>query len=140
MTKFSWRRESSLTTSGSLKMDSCLVLTECFSRRFLRFRTSVMYQYEYLAQFENLNYGTITTRLRKGSAYSMQDYVGEEQDFNGNGVTWTLVNLINECIVPPPFEIYYIYWETAFHKWLKWRSYSPFCSASGKICTRRYKG
>ena len=39
MTKFSWRRESSLTTSGSLKMDSCLVLTECLSRRILRFRT-----------------------------------------------------------------------------------------------------
>ena len=39
MTKFSWRRESSLTTSGSLKMDSCLVLTECFSRRF---RTSAI--------------------------------------------------------------------------------------------------
>ena len=29
MTTFSWRRESSVTTSGSLKMDSCLVLTEC---------------------------------------------------------------------------------------------------------------
>ena len=28
MTKFSWRRESSLTTSESQKMDSCLVLTE----------------------------------------------------------------------------------------------------------------
>ena len=42
MTKFSWRRESSLTTSGSLKMDSCLVLTECFSRRILRFRTSAI--------------------------------------------------------------------------------------------------
>ena len=40
MTKFSWRRESSLTTSGSLKMDSCLVLTECWSRQILRFRTS----------------------------------------------------------------------------------------------------
>ena len=41
MTKFSWRRESSLTTSVSLKMDYCLVLTECFnSRRVLRFRTS----------------------------------------------------------------------------------------------------
>ena len=35
MTEFSWRRESSLTTSGSLKMDSCLVLTECLSRRIL---------------------------------------------------------------------------------------------------------
>ena len=39
---FSWRRESSLTTSGSLKMDSCLVLTECLSRRILRFRTSAI--------------------------------------------------------------------------------------------------
>ena len=42
MTKFSWRRESSLTTSGSQKMDSCLVLTERLSRRMLRFRTSAM--------------------------------------------------------------------------------------------------
>ena len=42
MTKFSWRRASSLTTSGSLKMVSCLVLTECFSRRILRFRTSAI--------------------------------------------------------------------------------------------------
>ena len=42
MTKFSWRRESSLTTSGSLKMDLCLVLTECLSRRILRFRTSAV--------------------------------------------------------------------------------------------------
>ena len=42
ITKFSWRREISLTTSGSLKMDSCLVLTECFSRRILRFRTSAI--------------------------------------------------------------------------------------------------
>ena len=42
MTKFSWRRESSLTTSGSLKMDSCLVLKECFKRRILRFRTSAI--------------------------------------------------------------------------------------------------
>ena len=40
MTKFSWRRESS--TSGSLKMDSCLMLTECLSRRILRFRTSAI--------------------------------------------------------------------------------------------------
>ena len=39
-TKFSWRRESSVTTSGSLKMDSCLVLTECLRRRILRFSTS----------------------------------------------------------------------------------------------------
>ena len=42
MIKFSWRRESSLTTLGSLKMDSCLVLTECLSRRILRFRTSAI--------------------------------------------------------------------------------------------------
>ena len=40
MTKFSWTRESSLTTSVSLKIDYCLVLTDCFSRRVLRFRTS----------------------------------------------------------------------------------------------------
>ena len=39
MTKFSWRRESSLISSGSRKTDSCLVLTECFSSRILRFRT-----------------------------------------------------------------------------------------------------
>ena len=39
MTKFLWRRKCSLTTSGSLKMDLCLVLTECLSRRILRFRT-----------------------------------------------------------------------------------------------------
>ena len=29
-----------MTTSGSLKMDSCLVLTECLSRRVLRLSTS----------------------------------------------------------------------------------------------------
>ena len=40
MTKFSWRRESFLTTSVWLKMDYCPVLSECFSRRVLRFRTS----------------------------------------------------------------------------------------------------
>ena len=40
MTKFSWRRESSWTTSGSRKMDSDLVLTECLSRRILRLTTS----------------------------------------------------------------------------------------------------
>ena len=39
MTKFSRKRESSLTKSGSLKTDSCLVLTECFSSRILRFRS-----------------------------------------------------------------------------------------------------
>ena len=33
MTKFSCRRESSLTTSGSQKMESCLVLRECSSCR-----------------------------------------------------------------------------------------------------------
>ena len=38
----SWRRESSPTISGSVKMDSCLVLTECFSRRIPRFRTSAI--------------------------------------------------------------------------------------------------
>ena len=38
--KFSWRRESSRATSGSREMDSYLVLTECFSRRILRFTTS----------------------------------------------------------------------------------------------------
>ena len=38
--KFSLRRENSRTTSGSRKMDSDLVLTECFSRRILRFTTS----------------------------------------------------------------------------------------------------
>ena len=32
MTKFSWRLKSSLTTSRSQKNDSCMVLTECFSR------------------------------------------------------------------------------------------------------------
>ena len=40
MTKFSWRRESYVTSSGSRKMDSCLVLTECLSRRILRLSTS----------------------------------------------------------------------------------------------------
>ena len=33
---------SSLTTSRSLKMDSCLVLTECLGCRILRFRTSAI--------------------------------------------------------------------------------------------------
>ena len=42
MTKFSWRREGSLTTSGSQKMDSCLVLTESLSRGIQRFRTSAI--------------------------------------------------------------------------------------------------
>ena len=29
----------------------------------------ILYQYEYVALLERLNYGTITTCLRKGSAY-----------------------------------------------------------------------
>ena len=29
----------------------------------------ILHQYEYVAQLETLNYGTITTFLRKGSAY-----------------------------------------------------------------------
>ena len=40
--KFSWRRESSVTTSGLLKIDSCLEVTECLSRRILRFSTSLI--------------------------------------------------------------------------------------------------
>ena len=40
MTKFWWRGESSLTTSGSQKMDSYPTGTECSSRWILRFRTS----------------------------------------------------------------------------------------------------
>ena len=35
--------ESSRTTSGSRKMDSDLVLTDCFSRRILRVTTSLIY-------------------------------------------------------------------------------------------------
>ena len=42
ITKFSWKRESSLTKSRSRKMDSDLVLTECLSRRILRFTTSAI--------------------------------------------------------------------------------------------------
>ena len=34
--KFSWRQESSWTTSLSRKVDSDLVFTECLSRRILR--------------------------------------------------------------------------------------------------------
>ena len=38
-----WQNSNgSLTKSGSLKIDSCLVLTECFGRQILRFRTSVI--------------------------------------------------------------------------------------------------
>ena len=40
MTKFSWRLESYETSPGSLKMDLCLVLAECFNRQILRFSTS----------------------------------------------------------------------------------------------------
>ena len=29
----------------------------------------ILYQYEYVAQIERLNYGTITACIRKGSAY-----------------------------------------------------------------------
>ena len=43
LTKFSWRRGSYLTTSGSLKMDSCLVLKVCLIPRIPRFRTSAIY-------------------------------------------------------------------------------------------------
>ena len=42
MTQFLWRRESSLTTSGSQNIDSCLVLTERLSGGILRFRTSAI--------------------------------------------------------------------------------------------------
>ena len=38
--KSSWRQESSWTTSGSRKMDSDLVLTECWSSLILRLSTS----------------------------------------------------------------------------------------------------
>ena len=36
---------------------------------FVNFPIELLYQYEYVAQLENLNYGTITTCLRKGSTY-----------------------------------------------------------------------
>ena len=42
MTKFSWRRKSCLTSSGSQKIDSCLVLRERLSLQILRFRKSAI--------------------------------------------------------------------------------------------------
>ena len=42
MTQFSCRRESFLTTSSSLKIDSCLESTERFSRRIVRFIRSAI--------------------------------------------------------------------------------------------------
>ena len=42
MTKFSWIRETSLTASGSRKMDSGLVLTECLSCWILCFSTPLI--------------------------------------------------------------------------------------------------
>ena len=44
----------------------------------------ILYQYEYVAQVERLNYGTITASLRKGSK---QDYVGTRARFSRNDVT-----------------------------------------------------
>ena len=42
MTKFSLRRKRSLATSGSQKMDSCLVLTEGLNRAILLYRRSAI--------------------------------------------------------------------------------------------------
>ena len=60
----------------------------------------IMYQYEYVAQVESLNYGTIAAYLRKGSAFRCKIKWDQEQGFNGNDVTWSLVYFQNECIVP----------------------------------------
>ena len=47
----------------------------------------ILYQYEYVAQVEGLNYGTITACLRKGSAFRCKITWEQEQGFNGNDVT-----------------------------------------------------
>ena len=60
----------------------------------------ILYQYEYVAQVERLNYGTITACLRKGSAVRCNIKWEQEQSLNGNDVTWSLVYFQNECIVP----------------------------------------
>ena len=60
----------------------------------------ILYQYEYVAQVERLNYGTVTACLRKGSAFRCKIKYKQEQGFNGNDVTWSLVYFQNDCIVP----------------------------------------
>ena len=66
-----------------------------------------IYQYQYVAHSESLNYGIITTCLRNGSAYQCNITTIKEQGVNGkNDVTSTLWNLKkNACIVPPQFEM-----------------------------------
>ena len=60
----------------------------------------ILYQYEYVAQVERLNYGIITACLRKGSAFRCKTKYEQELGFNGNDVTWSLAYFQNECIVP----------------------------------------
>ena len=47
----------------------------------------ILYLYEYVAQVERLNYGTITACLRKGSAFRCNIKQEQEHGFNGNDVT-----------------------------------------------------
>ena len=43
----------------------------------------ILYQYEYVAQVERLDYGTITACLRKGSAFRCKIKKKQEQGING---------------------------------------------------------
>ena len=46
----------------------------------------ILYQYEYVAQVERLNYWTITACLRKDSAFRCKIEQEQEQGFNVNDV------------------------------------------------------
>ena len=69
----------------------------------------ILYQYEYIAQVESMNYETITRYRRKGSAYRCKVTYEQEQGFNANDVTRTLVNFKNDCIVPQRYKLYIIH-------------------------------
>ena len=47
----------------------------------------ILYQYEYVAQVERLNYGTIIAGLRKGYTFRCKIKKKQEQGFNGNDAT-----------------------------------------------------
>ena len=68
----------------------------------------ILYQYEYVAQVERVNYGTITACLSKGSAYRCKIKKEQEEGFKRYDVTWSLVYFQNGCIVPRYYDIHSI--------------------------------
>ena len=91
MTKFSWRRKSSLTTPGSLKMDSCLVLTKCCIGQSLRFRKRAID----LIHTERVSTST--------SSFICQP----------SGILSTFTNDNAKVLVPLIWELFHVFWALA---------------------------